>query len=97
MLIDARTANRIGDSGLRPSHLLAIAEKHSRMMSSARIPAPVEPLLPKKMPREDKPPLYILNHELDELRPFCVREELFQGLSDVFALDSSSFIIIVAR
>jgi hypothetical protein len=83
--------------GLGSSHLLAIAEKHSKMVSSARIPARVEPFLPKKMPSKDTLPLYILNPELDELLLFCVRKELFQGLSDVFGLDSSSFIIIGTR
>jgi hypothetical protein len=81
MLINARAANRISYSRLRPSHLLAIAEEHAKMVSSAADSSASPTFLAEK----DKVPLYIRNPELDELLLFRVLEELHQALSD--ALD----------
>jgi hypothetical protein len=83
MLIDAGAANRISYSRPRPSHLLAIAEKHPKMVSSAADPGASPTFLTEK----DKVPFYIRDPELDELLLFRVLEELSHALSD--ALDCS--------
>jgi hypothetical protein len=80
MLINAWASNRIADSGLRPSHLLAIAEEHSKMVSSAADSSASPTFLAEK----DKVPLYICNPELYELLLSYVLEELSQALSDAF-------------
>jgi len=48
MLIDARATNRISDSRLRPSHLLAITEEHPKMVSSAADSGASPTFLPRK-------------------------------------------------
>jgi hypothetical protein len=80
MLINPRAADRIADSGLSPSHLLAIPKEHSKMVSSAADSSASPTILAEK----DQVPFYIRNPELNELLLFCVLEELSQALSDAF-------------
>ena len=74
MLINAWSANRIGDSGLRPSHLLAIAEEHTKIVGYAADSRASPAFLAEK----DKESFHVCDPERAELFLFRVLENFFK-------------------